>query len=140
MLILGINYPSSVDESLSVFELITFLQLYPAFIGFILVFNICVFFGTPIGTTVGVARTHINIPEHRGTAGALYDLTDFIGSGIGITIGTMLMNIFSSYKLTIVTGGLFWIISGIIWLFISKHIKKDYEDVIAQKDLREYFQ
>jgi len=135
ILILGINYPNSVDESLSLYEIGTFLQLYPAFLGFILIFNICVFCGTPIGTTVGVARTHINLPEHRGTAGALYDLTDFIGSGIGITIGTALMGIFRSYQLTIVAGSLFWIISGFVWLFIIRFIRQDYEK--SRKILRE---
>ena len=88
-------------------------------IGFILVFNLCVFCGSPIGTSVGVARTHINLPEHRGTAGALYYLTDFIGAGIGIMMGTIFMSLTSSYRLTIVYGALFWLISGGIWIFIS---------------------
>jgi MFS family permease len=126
ILILGINYPNNINEKINSIDL--FLKLYPAFIGFILVFNICVFCGTPIGTTVGVARTHINLPEHRGTAGALYDLTDFIGVGIGIMLGTVFMILLNSYRLTIFYGALFWLISGVIWLFIAKSIREDYED------------
>ncbi len=124
-LILAIQYPSSVDGDIN--NLLIFLTMYPAFIGFILVFNACVFCGTPVGTTVGVARTHVNLPEHRGTAGALYDLTDFIGAGIGIMVGTLLMASFASYRLTIVYGALFWLISGVVWVVAAKFIKKDYE-------------
>ena len=126
ILILGINYPSNINENINRIDV--FLELYPAFIGFILIFNLCVFCGTPVGTTVGVARTHINLPEHRGTAGALYDLTDFIGAGIGIMLGAVFMIILSSFRLTILYGALFWLISGVIWLFIAKFIKQDYEN------------
>ena len=126
ILILGINYPNNINEEIDRIDV--FLQLYPAFIGFILIFNLCVFCGTPVGTTVGVARTHINLPEHRGTAGALYDLTDFIGAGLGIMLGAVFMIILSSFRLTILYGALFWLISGVIWLFIAKFIKQDYEN------------
>jgi MFS family permease len=126
ILILGINYPNNINGRINRIDV--FLQLYPAFIGFILIFNLCVFCGTPVGTTVGVARTHINLPEHRGTAGALYDLTDFIGVGLGIMLGTIFMIFLNSYRLTIFYGALFWLISGVIWLFIAKFIRKDYEN------------
>ena len=34
-----------------------------------------------------MARTHINLPEHRGTVAALYDMTNSIGVAIGIIMG-----------------------------------------------------
>jgi len=126
ILILIIQYPDSIDKN--IYRIDLFLQAYPAFIGFILIFNLCVFCGTPIGTTVGVARTHVNLPEHRGTAGALYDLTDFIGSGIGILIASLFLMISSSYRLTIMYGAMFWLISGLIWIYIAKSFKQDYEE------------
>jgi MFS family permease len=125
ILVLGINYPNDINENINRIDI--FLQLYPAFIGFILIFNLCVFCGTPVGTTVGVTRTHINLPEHRGTAGALYDLTDFIGAGLGIMLGAVFMVFLNSFRLTILYGAIFWLISGVIWLFIAKFIKQDYE-------------
>ena len=125
ILVLGINYPNDINVNITRIDI--FLQLYPAFIGFIIIFNLCVFCGTPVGTTVGVARTHINLPEHRGTAGALYDLTDFIGAGIGIMLGAVFMLVLNSFRLTILYGAIFWLISGVIWLFIAKFIKHDYE-------------
>jgi MFS family permease len=125
VLILGIEYPANINSNVDRIDIL--LQLYPAFLGFIVVFNFCVFCGTPIGTTVGVARTHINLPEHRGTTGALYDLTDFIGVGIGIILGALFMIILNSYRLTVLYGASFWLISGVLWLFITKYIKKDFE-------------
>ena len=132
-LILGINYPESINRNIT--NVIFFIQQYPAFIFFIIIFNFCVFCGTPIGTTVGVARTHINLPEHRGTAGSIYDLTDFIGSGLGIMIASIFLTLFSSYRLTIMCGSLFWIASGVIWVLITKHIETDFKDArkILQK-------
>jgi MFS family permease len=126
ILILGINYPNDINENINRIDI--FLQLYPAFFGFILIFNLCVFCGTPVGTTVGVARTHINLPEHRGTAGAIYDLTDFIGAGFGIMLGAIFMVILNSFRMTILYGALFWLISGVIWIFIAKYIRNDYLD------------
>ena len=126
ILILGISYPDSVDNRIDNIEV--FLRIYPAFIGFIIIFNLCVFCGTPVGTTVGVTRTHVNLPEHRGTAGALYDLTDFIGAGIGIMLGAVFLIILNSFRLTILYGALFWLISGVIWLFIAKFLKKEFEE------------
>jgi MFS family permease len=125
ILIIEIDYPENINSNVNRMDV--FLQLYPAFLSFILIFNFCVFCGTPIGTTVGVARTHVNLPEHRGTAGALYDLTDFIGAGIGIILGTIFMILVNSYRMTVIYGASFWLISGLIWLFIVTHIKKDFE-------------
>ncbi|MHA1285133.1 MAG: MFS transporter [Promethearchaeota archaeon] len=134
VLILFIRYPTSINGSITQIDVI--FTKYPVFIYFIIIFNFCVFCGTPIGTTVGVARTHINLPEHRGTAGALYDLTDFIGAGIGLLIGNILIILFSSYKLTIVFGASFWLISGFIWLMIYRSIGKDYKSVRDVLNLR----
>ncbi len=127
LLILGISYPSSLDSSINQLDL--FLRMYPTFFLFIIIFNFAVFFGTPIGLTVGVSRTNINLPEHRGTAGALYDLTDFIGAGLGILIGALIMIEFNKFQLTILIGSLFWMISAIIWIIITLFIERDYHSV-----------
>lgn len=119
-----LQYPDAIEPSYT--GLVAIFQYYPVFYLFIVVFNVCSFFGTPIGTTVGVARTHVNLPEHRGTAAALYDLFDFIGSGIALAIGGLLYSIFESNQLTIAIGSCFWLISGCLWVVILRFIDKDY--------------
>ena len=126
-LTLALDYPESIDPTANTW--FNIFDAYPVFIGFIAVFNICVFFGTPIGTTVNVARTHINFPENRGTAAALYDLFDFIGAGIGIGIGSALWEGMGSYPKVILVGSLFWLISGLLWLCILVYMPKDYRYV-----------
>ena len=83
--------------------------------------------GTSIGPVVGVARTHINLPEHRGTAAALYDTTDFIGAGIALIIGGIIASNTSSFRVMIFIGSLAWLVSGLLWLFITKYINDDYK-------------
>ncbi|MHA1688972.1 MAG: MFS transporter [Promethearchaeota archaeon] len=127
LLTLGISYPLTLNSSIN--QLDVFLKTYPIFFLFIILFNFAVFFGTPIGLTVGVSRTNINLPEHRGTAGALYDLTDFIGAGLGILIGTLIMIEFNKFQLTILIGSLFWIISAFLWIVITFFIERDYHSI-----------
>ncbi|MHA1341109.1 MAG: MFS transporter [Promethearchaeota archaeon] len=127
ILTLVLKYPEKIlPEGIFIDKI---FKLYPVFYYFIIVFNFCSFCGTPIGTTVSVARTHVNLPEHRGTAAALYDLFDFIGSGVALVIGVLLYDSFQLYQLTIFIGSCFWLISGFLWIIASKTIKKDYENV-----------
>lgn len=122
-----LKYPDVINPMYN--NLGNIFKYYPVFYSFIIVFNLCSFCGTPVGTTVNVARTFVNIPEHRGTTAALYDLFDFIGSGIAILIGSVIFSFTNNYQSTIFIGSLFWIISAILWLFILKFIKNDYQKV-----------
>lgn len=121
------EYPSKIDATLE--NPITLFNQYPVFWQFFVIFNICLLFSTGIGPVVGVTRTHLNLPEHRGTAAALYDTTDFIGAGAGLLIGTILIDILQSFRLVIFYGAFFWIISGVIWIFITRFINRDYEKI-----------
>ncbi|MBD3352748.1 MAG: MFS transporter [Candidatus Lokiarchaeota archaeon] len=127
ILTMVLTYPETIEPENNTIKGI--FNAYPVFYAFIIVFNLCSFCGTPVGTTVGVARTHVNLPENRGTAAALYDLFDFIGSGLAIAIGQFFFSIFSGYQITIFAGSCFWIVSGILWLFIVKFIQKDYQEI-----------
>jgi len=127
ILTIVLKYPEKIiPENIFVDKI---FELFPVFYYFIIIFNFCSFCGTPIGTTVHVARTHINLPEHRGTAAALYDLFDFIGSGCALIIGVIIYNSFNSYQITIFLGSTFWLISAILWILASISIKKDYLEV-----------
>ncbi|MCP4760259.1 MAG: MFS transporter [archaeon] len=127
ILTMVLQYPDSINPIYNNWS--GLFQAYPVFIGFIITMNLCIFFGTSIAPTVGTARTHINLPENRGTAAALYDLFDFIGSGIALIIGSTIYTVFQNYQITIMLGSLFWIISGGIWIIISLVITKDYRKV-----------
>ncbi|MHA1820258.1 MAG: MFS transporter [Promethearchaeota archaeon] len=119
-----LKYPDKIDPQYnSIFKI---FQYYPVFYWFLFVFNICVFFGTPIGTTVKIARTHVNLPEHRGTAASLYDLFDSIGAGIGLGVGWAIYSKFNNYQTTVMLGSLFWLISGGLWLLINFYYRQDY--------------
>jgi MFS family permease len=123
-------YPENIDFALTnPLELFTD---YPVFWQFLLIFNFCLFCGTGIGSIVNMTRTHINLPEHRGTAAALYDSFDFIGAGIALFLGSSLITLTGSFRLTIFFGSLAWLLSGCIWLLITRKIQADYENVRYQ--------
>ena len=134
LLIYGPAYPASVDgDILNIFQI---LDDYPAFYQFGVIFGICLMLGTAIGPVVGTTRTHLNFPEHRGTAAALYDTGDFIGAGVGLILGGVFSEALGSFRLTIFFGALFWIISGLVWIMITRYIQEDYRrirDEMAQR-------
>ncbi len=121
------KYPS--DLNLTKITDLPIVYSYPVFLTFTLGFNITTFLSTPIGTTVGIVRTHVNLPEHRGTVSAIYDFSDFLGVGIGIVLASYIFALVESYRLTVVFGSLFWIISGILWIGANFTIKKDFANV-----------
>lgn len=121
------QYPTSILNNIT--DLSTLLTQFPVFWTFIFIFNFCMLFGTGIGPVVGMTRTHLNLPEHRATVSALYDTTDFIGAGAGLLLGNIFSSITDSLRIPIFIGALFWIVSGIIWLFITKYINQDYANI-----------
>jgi MFS family permease len=121
------QYPTTIGQAAT--NPFTVLNDFPVFWQFIIIFNVCILFSTGIGPVVGMARTHINLPENRGTVTALYDTTNNIGSAIGIAIGVLFISIFDSYRITLFVGALFWIVSGIIWIGMTKTINQDYKEI-----------
>ncbi|MHA1733874.1 MAG: MFS transporter [Promethearchaeota archaeon] len=109
-------------------DLSALLRGFPFFALFVVFFNVAVFFSTPIGTSVNTARTHLNLPEHRGTAAALFDTTDFVGAGIGLLVGASLLAATGSYRAVVQLGTLFWLVSGTLWLGLTQTFGKDYAD------------
>ncbi len=131
VVILVPTYPSALnlEDIKNITDLPLLYSTYPIFLTFILGFNIATFFSTPIGTTVGIVRTHVNLPEHRGTVSAIYDFSDFLGAGVGILVASSVFTAIGSYRVMVVFGSLFWIISGIIWIVANFTIKKDFTAV-----------
>lgn len=69
-----------------------------------------------------------NIPENRGSVFALYNLTDDLGKGLGpFFIGLLLM--FMSQELAYNIAVSFWLVSGVLWLFLIPVYEKDEQKV-----------
>lgn len=121
----GLDFPTSAELGSAGGSLPALLER-PVFLQFVVWFNVAVFFSTPVGTSVSTARTHANLPEHRGTAAALFDTTDFIGAGIGLLLGSLLLETTGSYPAVIQVGTLFWLVSGVIWIGLTRAFGRDY--------------
>lgn len=84
---------------------------------------------TPLtGPNVRAILANTNLPEHRGSVFAFFNLTDDLGKGLGPFFVGLLLLIFPvdlAYNIAVA----FWLLSGIIWFFIPKQMLKDEEFV-----------
>jgi len=91
----------------------------PSFIGF---------FGGVIATfasaNIKALLMAVNPPENRGSAFAIFNLTDNIGKGLGPWVGGLLIRLMG-YAATLQMAVTWWIPSGIIFLMIAYTIRKD---------------
>ncbi|MCS6984666.1 MAG: MFS transporter [Leptospiraceae bacterium] len=86
---------------------------------------------TPLtGPNVRAILANTNLPEHRGSVFALFNLTDDLGKGLGPFFVGLLLLIFEpeiAYNVAVA----FWLISGIIWFFMPSQMVRD-EELVTQ--------
>lgn len=68
---------------------------------------------------------NVNPPEQRGSAFAIYNLTDTIGKGVGPAIGGMLLAASQDYQLTLNIAVSFWILCVFVFLGVVSTIDAD---------------
>lgn len=66
----------------------------------------------------------VNLPEHRGTAFSVFNLTDKIGQGAGPALGGALIGAFG-HTTAMNIAILFWIPCGLLWFPLLRHRQRD---------------
>lgn len=76
----------------------------------------------------GAILVDVNLPEHRGTANSLFNLSEQLGKGITLALSYVMLTIFSSYGSMIIFAALFWLPAG--WLFFRarKTVARDMDE------------
>lgn len=102
----------SVDSSLSNFVLFGFLF----------------WLGSFIGAASGPNRTtllfDVSLPEHRGSLGAFFSITDHFGEVIGIVISTLLLQSFG-FNDVFIMSLVFYLLAALAWAFSLPYINGD---------------
>jgi len=68
---------------------------------------------------------NVNPPEQRGSAFALFNLTDTIGKGVGPAVGGMILAASQDYQLMLNIAVSFWILCVVIFLGVVFTIDQD---------------
>lgn len=68
---------------------------------------------------------NVNPPEQRGSAFAVYNLTDTIGKGIGPAVGGVILAATQDYRLTLNIAISFWILCVVVFLGVVFSIDED---------------
>lgn len=113
--------------SQSFFFLIAFISIDSDLTNF-LVFSLFFWIGSFIGAASGPNRTSllfdVSLPEHRGSLGALFSLTDQFGEVIGIVLSTLLLQAYSFNEVFIMTL-VFYLIAALAWALSIPHINSE---------------
>ncbi len=103
----------------AVFFFSAFLIVTPSPLNFIL-FSLLFWIGSFVGAASGPNRTallyDISLPEHRGTLGALFSVTDQIGIIVGIILSTLSID-FLGYSMAFTLSLGFYFIAALVWAF-----------------------
>jgi sugar phosphate permease len=107
-----LNFPSQIGVANPNF-------IVPVAIGFITGFTI-----TITGPNVNAILLNVNSPETRGSIFSLFNLTDDLGKGFGpVIISLLIVGFGRLWAFNI--ANLFWVICGIVLLFMMKTFPED---------------
>jgi len=75
---------------------------------------------------------NVNRPEHRGSVFAVFNITDNIGQGFGPAIGGYLLAYGYVFMMNFALP--FWLLCGLLFFFVAKHITKDRDELLLYLD------
>ncbi|MFX1250526.1 MAG: MFS transporter [Promethearchaeota archaeon] len=94
----------------------------------LVIFGLLFFSGTLTGGAAGPNRRallyDVNLPEHRGTTGAMFTITDQLGSAVAL-IGASLLLPLSGYIWLFLITSLFYMISALVCIPVIYHVEID---------------
>jgi MFS family permease len=113
--------------SQALFFLVAFSAMDSSLLSFI-IFSSLFWIGSFIGAASGPNRTSllydVSLPEHRGTLGSLFSLTDQLGIIFGIVLSTILIEI-SGFKTAFSLSIIFYFVAALIWGLSILYIKSE---------------
>ena len=128
---LGISYPSVISPS----EIATYLFrtigaifiTYPNFIFFFIFALIGSILSSGPVANRNAVMIDVNLPEHKGTAASLFNLSEQIGKGVTLLISFLLISLLGSIYRMMIFSVFFWLPAGVLWLLASRKVEEDME-------------
>ncbi len=111
----------------SFFFLFAFLSI-DSYLASFIIFSLLFWIGSFIGAASGPNRTSllfdVSLPEHRGSLGALFSLTDQFGEVIGIVLSTLLLQSYG-FNEVFIMALVFYLIAALAWALSIPHINSE---------------
>ncbi len=102
---------------------------YPSYILYIIFSFLGTFLSAGMVTNKNAVMVDVNLPEHRGTATSLFQLTEQLGKSFTLMLTAGLLTLLSrngmGYRELLYIGILFWIPSAFLWFLSTKSVVYD---------------
>ena len=126
-------YPSEIPNDQFVFyvfqTIIAIFKNYPSYILYIIFSFLGTFLSAGMVTNKNAVMVDVNLPEHRGTATSLFQLTEQLGKSFTLMLTTGILLLLSRYDMgyreLLFIGILFWVPSAFLWFLSTKSVVKD---------------
>ncbi len=127
------SYPSEIPNDQFVFyvfqTIIAIFKNYPSYILYIIFSFLGTFLSAGMVTNKNAVMVDVNLPEHRGTATSLFQLTEQLGKSFTLMLTTGILLLLSRYDMgyreLLFIGILFWVPSAFLWFLSTKSVVKD---------------
>ena len=126
-----INYPDPIPNQEAtkymILTLIAIFNTYPSYIFcLILALFASILSAGPVSNKNAV-MLDVNMPEHRGTAASLFNLSEQVGKGLTLLFSSWLIFFLGSMYNMMVFSIFFWIPGAIYWILASRSVVGDME-------------
>jgi MFS family permease len=126
---LNISYPLIIPtQEIWTYIILTIIDVFNVYPGYIYFFIAALIASTLSSGPVANKRAimiDVNLPEHKGTATSLFNLSEQIGKGLTLLLSSFLISLLGSIFNMIVFSILFWIPAGILWYLSIKTVEED---------------
>ncbi|MGQ4875688.1 MAG: MFS transporter [Promethearchaeia archaeon] len=129
---LGIDYPDPIPtEEIWHYIFLTIGAIFTAYPGYGLFFAFAliasILSAGPVANRNAV-MIDVNLPEHKGTAASLFNLSEQIGKGLTLLISFTLITLMGSIYNMIIVSFFFWIPAAFLWYIASRNVEMDMHD------------
>ncbi|TXT62501.1 MAG: Inner membrane transport protein YdhP [Promethearchaeota archaeon] len=126
---LNISYPLLIPtQQIWTYILLTIIDIFQVYPGYIYFFVAALIASTLSSGPVANKRAimiDVNLPEHKGTATSLFNLSEQVGKGLTLLLSSFLISLLGSIFNMILFSILFWIPAGILWFLSIKTVSED---------------
>ncbi len=126
-------YPSEIPNDQFGFyvsqTMFAIFSKYPTYILYIIFSFLGTFLSAGMVTNKNAVMVDVNLPEHRGTATSLFQLTEQLGKSFTLMLTAGLLTLLNrsgmGYRQLLFIGILFWIPSAFLWFLSTKSVVND---------------
>ena len=91
----------------------------------VLFFFLGMLFNGSIGSIRDSVISDVNLPEHRATVISAINIVELFSKSLGIAIIGALIDFLGNIRYPLMVSVSLWMVSGIAWMFVARHVERD---------------